>query len=144
MCAASVDGGRAATQPDYIHRGVLAFHRAVTKLAVAIASPALDPAHYTQGASVSVANGDGGHGTTQPHYVYRGSRVRRAAVAQLTGGVVSPALNPTRGGQGAGVQAARGYLRDAVQGYKCLGSGLGADWSCWAVSSEGRWRPDQP
>ena len=74
----------------------------VPDLTELVATPALEAPRSGHGAGMTGGNGDGGHAAGQAHDVHwRGASTVRA-VAQLTGLVVTPALEAPRSGHGAG------------------------------------------
>ncbi len=103
------DGSHPAVQPADVIRGVSTIFRgAVAELAIIVDAPALDPAGICQRAGVTSPGGDGSHPAGEPAYVIRGISVRIGPITELASSITTPALDPARLGQSAGVISSDG------------------------------------
>ena len=107
-------GGHAAGEAGDVDGRVTMSGGAIPQLAIGVVPPAFDAALSGQGAGVLGASGHGGHAAGQTGHVDGGGARVDGAVSQLTVVVPAPALDAARGGEGAGVEIARGHGGDAA------------------------------
>jgi len=108
---ACADSERACDSGDR-NRARAVRHCSVTELAGGVAAPALDSAVQEQSATVRRTGGDALGGSGESVHRDRSRAARCTAVAELTGGVVTPAVGACRG-DGAAVRQTGGDYRGA-------------------------------